>query len=120
MSDPRYTDPRYPDPRRSGMDQNTPRRADFDEPSSGGSMWTWLAAIVAIIVVLGLAIGYNRTEEARNEQGPPTTTGAAPSAPRPAPSTTGSATPRAAQPAPANPTPANPAPASPAPADGPR
>jgi hypothetical protein len=85
MSDPRYTDPRYVDPRRpTGVEPDAPRPYDFEEPSSGGSTWTWLAAIAAIIVVLGLAIGYNRTEQASNPSTEPTTTGAAPAAPRPA------------------------------------
>jgi hypothetical protein len=99
MSDPHYTDPRYTDQ----------RRVDLESPSSAGSMWTWLAALVAVVVVLGLAIGYNRTEEASNRPATPTTTGAAPSTPRPA--TPANPAGNAAQPAPARP-------ASPAPADG--
>jgi hypothetical protein len=99
MSDPRYTDPRYSDPRRSGMDGDMPRHLDLDAPESAGSMWTWLAALVAIIVVLGLAIGYNRTEEASTRPDTPTTTGSAPSTPRPAAPTGGNA----AQPVPAAP-----------------
>ena len=105
MSDPHDTDPRRSD---------LPRRLDLEEPSSGGSMWPWLAALVAILAILGLAIGYNRTEQASNNQSnAPTTTGAAPSEPRPAPpANPGGNTSRAA--------PATPAPAAPAPNEGPR
>jgi hypothetical protein len=75
-------------------------------------MWPWVAALVAIVAILGLAITYNRTEQAINNQSnAPTTTGAAPSAPRPAaPANPGG---NASQPAPATPT-------VPAPNEGPR
>jgi hypothetical protein len=104
MSDPRDTDPRYADLK---------RRLD-EAPSGGGSMWPWLAGLVAVIALVGMSIGYNWTHEASdNQSNAPTTTGAAPSAPRLAP--------------PANPggdasrpTPVNPAPAAPAPNEGPR
>jgi hypothetical protein len=43
MSDPRDTDPRHADLK---------RRLDPDAPSSGGSMWPWLAALVAFLVSL--------------------------------------------------------------------
>ena len=43
---------------------------------------TGLAAIVAIIVVLGLVLGFNRTEVAQNRSNTPTTTGSAPALPR--------------------------------------
>ena len=104
-------DPHDTDPRRSDL----PRRLDFDAASSRASMWPWwLAALVAILVIVGVAIGYNRTEQTSNNQSnTPTTTGAAPSESRPAP--------------PANPggdasrpAPANPAPTAPAPNEGPR
>ena len=49
MSDPHDTAPRRSD---------LPRRFDLESPSSGGSMWPWLAALVAIAALLGLAIGY--------------------------------------------------------------
>jgi hypothetical protein len=105
MSDPRDTDPHYTDLK---------RRLD-EAPSSGGSMWPWwLAALVAILVIVGVAIGYNQTEQASNNQSnAPTTTGAAPSAPRLAPpANPGGNAPRLA--------PATPAPAAPAPDEGPR
>jgi uncharacterized membrane protein len=35
-------------------------RLDLEWPRSGGSMWPWLAALVAIVAILGLAIGYAR------------------------------------------------------------
>lgn len=81
MSDPRDTNPR-----RSDMSD---RRLDFEAMSSRTSMWPWLAALVAILVILGVAIGYNRTEQAsNNHSNAPTTTGAAPSQPQPAYSAT--------------------------------
>jgi len=100
MSDPRDTDARRSD---------VPRRLDLEGPSSGGSMWPWLAALVVVLAILGLAIGYNRIEQASNNQSnAPATTGAAPSEPRPAP--------------PANPggNAMRPPPATPAPNEGPR
>jgi hypothetical protein len=103
MSNPHDTDPRYADLRRR-----------LESPSSGGSMWPWLAALVVILAILGMTIGYNLTEHASdNQSNAPTTTGAAPSEPRPAP--------------PANPggnasrtTPAMPTPPAPSPNEGPR
>ena len=97
MSDPHDTDPRRSD---------LPRRLDLATASSRTSTWPWwLAALVTILVIVGVAIGYNRTEQASNNQSnAPATTGAAPSEPRPAP--------------PANPggnAPATPAPTAPAP-----
>jgi hypothetical protein len=75
MSDPH--DPRRSDP---------PRRLDLEGSSSGGSISIWLAALVAIVALLGLAIGFNRTEQAsNNKSNAPTTTGAAPSESRPPP-----------------------------------
>jgi hypothetical protein len=109
MSDPRDTDPRYADLK---------RRLD-EAPSGGGSMWPWwLAALVAILVIVGVAIGYNQTEQASNNQSnAPTTTGAAPSAPRLAPPANPGGD--ASRPTPAMPTPVTPAPA-PTPNEGPR
>jgi hypothetical protein len=100
MSDRHDTDPRRSDP---------PRRLDLEAPSSGGSIWPWLAALVVILVLLGLGIGYNRTEQASDSQtNAPTTTGAAPSEPRPAhPANPDD---NASQPAPATPAPAAPTP----------
>jgi len=103
MSNPHDTDPRRSD---------LPRRLDLEGPSSAGPMWPWLAALVAVLAILGIVtVGYNRIEQASDKQSnAPTTTGAAPSEPRPAP--------------PANPggNASRPAPAMPAPApnEGPR
>jgi hypothetical protein len=49
MSDPHDTDPH-----RSEL----PRRLDVESPTRSGSMWLWLAALVAIVATLILAIGY--------------------------------------------------------------
>jgi hypothetical protein len=76
MSDPRYTDSRRTDPL---------RRFDLQGSNGAGTMWTWLAAIIAVVVVLGLIIGYSRTDQASIQSNEPTTTGAAPSALRLAP-----------------------------------
>jgi hypothetical protein len=76
MSDPRYTDSRRTDPL---------RRLDLQGSNSAGTIWTWLAAIIAVVVVLGLIIGYSRTDQASIQSNEPTTTGAAPSALRFAP-----------------------------------
>jgi hypothetical protein len=102
MSDPHGTDPRRSD---------LPRRPDLEAPSSGGSMWAWLAALVVILAILGMVIGYNynRTEQASDTQSnAPTTTGAAPSEPRPAPPANPGG--NASRPAPATPAPAAAAP----------
>jgi hypothetical protein len=98
MSDPHGTNP----PR-----SDLPRRLDLEAPSSGRSMWPWLAALVVILALLGLGIGYNRTEQASDKSNAPTTTGAAPSE-RPAPPANAGGNP--SQPAPTIPTPATPAP----------
>jgi hypothetical protein len=79
MSDPRHSDPRRNDPLRR-----------FDLQGSGaGVIWTWLAAIIATVIVLGLVIGYSRTNQASLRSNAPATTGSAPSglthAPRPIP-----------------------------------
>src|SRR5262249_22188124 len=52
--------PHEPAPRRSDL----PRRLDLDAASSRASWPWWLAALVAILVIVGVAIGYNRTEQA--------------------------------------------------------
>jgi hypothetical protein len=102
MSDPRYTDPRYTDPNWSA---NPGSRRDFDIESRGRSraMWTWAAAIIAVVVVFWLAVGYHRTDEARYRSDGPSTTGAAPTLPRPvAPAASGgtAAPPASSMPAP--------------------
>jgi hypothetical protein len=76
MSDPRHIDPRRNDPL---------RRFDLQGSNGAGMIWTWLAAIIAVIVVLGLVIGYSRTDQANLRSKEPATTGSAPSAPRFAP-----------------------------------
>ena len=100
MSDPRDTDPRHADLKRR-----------LEAPGRGGSMWPWLAALVVILAILGMTIGYNWTERASdNQSNAPTTTGAAPSEPRPAPPANPGGD--ASRPAPARP--------APAPNEGPR
>jgi hypothetical protein len=94
MSDPRYTGPRRTDPL---------RRVDVQGTNGAGTMWTWLAAIIAVIIVLGLVIGYSRTEQANIQPNGPTTTGSAPPALAPKPGS-------AAAPQPAAPAPETPAP----------
>ena len=96
MSDPRYTDPRRTDPL---------RRFDLQGSSAVGTMWTWVAAIIAVIVILGLVIGYSRTDQASNQPKQPTTTGAASSPSRPAPPAKSGDMPAPAAPAPAQPAP---------------
>ena len=92
MSDPRRADPRRTDPL---------RRFDLQGSNGGGTMWTWLAAIIAVVVVLGLIIGYNRTDQASIQSGEPTTSGSAPSPLRLAPKSGDAAVPQPAAPAPA-------------------
>ena len=80
MSDPRQIDPRRNDPL---------RRLDVQGSGGAGTIWTWLAAIIATIIVLGLVIGYGRVNQASIHPNAPATTGSAPSAlphgPRPVP-----------------------------------
>jgi hypothetical protein len=99
MSDPRPSDPRRNDPL---------RRFDLQGSNGAGMIWTWLAAIIAVVIVLGLVIGYSRTDHASLPFKEPATTGSAPSglrlAPKPNPkSSDGPAAPRA--PAPVTPRP---------------
>ena len=94
MSDPRYTDSRRTDPL---------RRLDLQGSNSAGTIWTWLAAIVAVVVVLGLIIGYSRTDQASIQSNEPTTTGAAPAALRFAPRSGDVQAPPPAAPAPVMP-----------------
>ena len=104
MSDPRHTDPRYSDSRRPS-DMGSPAPLDAEPRSSSGTMWTGVAVIiVAIVVVLGLAIQYNRTEQAGNQPNTPTTTGSAPAqAPPAAPANSGGNASQPPAPAPAQP-----------------
>jgi hypothetical protein len=94
MSEPRFTDSRRTDPF---------RRLDVQGSNHAGTIWTWLAAIVAVVVVLGLIIGYSRTDQASIQSGEPTTTGAAPSALRFAPKSGDVELPQPAAPAPVTP-----------------
>jgi hypothetical protein len=117
MSDPRYTGSGYTGPRNPRSDDPLePRRRMSDGGS--GQMWTWVAAIVAIAVVIALVAGYYRSEptSASRTSSPPTTTGAAPSVPPPSPP---AANPSPATPAPATPTPASPGAPAPAPGGAP-
>jgi hypothetical protein len=98
MSDPHDTDPRRYD---------LPRRPDLEAQGRGVSAWIWLVTLVAVLAIVGIAIGFNRTEQAsRNQSNAPTTTGAAPSESRPPP--------------PANPGGNASRPAAPVPNEGPR
>src|SRR5215467_3968872 len=99
MSDPRHSDRRRADPL---------RRLDLQGSSRTGTMWTWLAAILAAIVMAGLVIGYIRTDLASHQSDEAITTGSAPPAPQPSPGS-GDQTGNVPQPVP--PTPATPAPA---------
>jgi hypothetical protein len=98
MSEPRYTDSRRPDPF---------RRFDVQGSNSGsnsaGTIWTRLAAIIAVVVVLGLIIGYSRTDQASIQSNEPATTGSAPSALRFAPKSGDVQAPPPEAPAPATP-----------------
>jgi len=94
MSDPRYSDSRRTDPF---------RRFDVQGSNSAGTIWTWLAAIIAVVVVLGLIIGYSRTDQASIQSNEPTTTGSAPSPLRFAPRSGDLQVPPAETPAPATP-----------------
>jgi hypothetical protein len=62
------------------------RRFDLERERSSGAMWGWAAAIFALIVVMALVIGYNRSGTVAtnmpNGQNAPSTTGAAPPTPR--------------------------------------
>jgi hypothetical protein len=100
MSDPRQIDPRRNDPS---------RRFDLQGSNGTGMIWTWLAAIIAVIVVLGLVIGYSRTDQASLHSKEPATTGSAPSglrlAPKPSSKSGDVPAPPPAAPAPARQTP---------------
>jgi hypothetical protein len=94
MSEPRFTDSRRTDPF---------RRLDVQGSNRAGTIWTWLAAIIAVVVVLGLIIGYSRTDQASIQSSEPTTTGAAPSSLRFAPKSGDVQQPEPAAPAPVTP-----------------
>jgi hypothetical protein len=100
MSDPRHIDPRRNDPL---------RRFDLQGSNGAGMIWTWLAAIIAVVVVLGLVIGYSRIDQANLRSKEPATTGSAPStlrlAPKPNPRSRDVPAPPPAAPAPAKQTP---------------
>jgi hypothetical protein len=98
MPDPLHIDPRRNDPL---------RRVDLQGSNGGGMIWTWLAAIIAVIVVLGLIIGYSRTDQASLRSKEPATTGSAPSTLRlkPNPKSTDAPPALPAVPAPAKQTP---------------
>ena len=100
MSDPRHIDPRRHD---------ALRRLDLQGSNSAGMIWTWLAAIIAVVVVLGLVIGYSRIDRASLPFKEPATTGSAPSglrlAPKPHPKSSDAPAPPPAAPAPARQTP---------------
>jgi hypothetical protein len=94
MSEPRFTDSRRTDQF---------RRPDVQGPNRAGTIWTWLAAIIAVVVVLGLIIGYSRNDQASIQSSEPATTGAAPSALRFAPKSGDAQLPQPAAPAPGTP-----------------
>jgi hypothetical protein len=72
------SDSRNPDPLRRL--KATARTASADMWTT---VWTWVAAIVSAVVVLGLVFGYSRTDLSHHQSGEASTTGAAPSsAPR--------------------------------------
>jgi hypothetical protein len=81
MSDPRYSDSRRNDEL---------RRYGVQEPDGAG-FWPWLmSALTALGLLIGGIIGHNwgwSAHEKLAQSSPPTTTGSAPSQPRPAPQT---------------------------------
>jgi hypothetical protein len=52
-------------------------RADTVAASTWTTLWTWLAAVAAIAVILGVVFGYTRTDPTGQSAGP-ATTGSAP------------------------------------------
>jgi hypothetical protein len=81
MSDPRSTDSirRY---NRQGAAASAAARAN-PAASSWTTVWTWLAAIAAVAVILGLVFGYSRSDLVRTESIEPATAGSAPGTPAP-------------------------------------
>ncbi len=98
MSDPRYRDPRLDPP---PLQEDDIRSQRLNELESTNAMWGWVAGAVVLAVVLMFVFtrGQVADSTASNVPPPPATIGAAPpqnpapplaTAPRPAPSTTGS------------------------------
>jgi hypothetical protein len=81
MSDPRNIDPRNPDPRRPP--DTAQRRLWIDDGPA--IIWGWIGALAAIAVVFALMVAYHNEARIANSDirpdAPPSTTGAAPSAP---------------------------------------
>jgi hypothetical protein len=99
------SDPRYSDSRRTAPLRRFDLQGSNSAGNSAGTIWTWLAAIIALAVVLGLIIGYSRTDQASMQSNEPTTTGSAPSAVRLAPKSGDLQAPPPAAPAPVTPAP---------------
>jgi hypothetical protein len=79
MSDPRSTDPL----RRINL-HGASARADA-AGSIWTTLWTWLAAIAAVAVILAVVYGYSRSDLAGQPTGEAATTGSAPAAAPPTP-----------------------------------
>jgi hypothetical protein len=78
MSDPRSTDPlRRPYLRGATARANTAGSAD--RGWAWMTLWTWLIAIAAVALILGLVFGYSRSGLVQDMSGEPATSGAAPS-----------------------------------------
>jgi hypothetical protein len=80
MSDPRHLDPL----RRLNLQARPARTATIRTVAARTAtaamwttLWTWLAALAAAAVVLGLVFGYSRTDLAHNQSSEPATTGSA-------------------------------------------
>jgi hypothetical protein len=74
MSDPRSTDPyRRVNLRGAVARAATPNTAG----SSWTTLWTWLAAIAAAVVILSLVFGLSRADLVQNRSDEPVTTGSA-------------------------------------------
>jgi hypothetical protein len=106
MSDPRYTDPADPLHRsRNFPGPGSRLRPEFERGRGSGAIWSAVAAIIALAVVIALVAGYYRHEQPTASRPTPVTTGAGPVSPQaPLPSPANPAAPTT----PAAPTPANP------------